>query len=291
MVMRSSPSRLLRALALLLMAGAIAAATSGCGSTSATLDPVAQAADVTSATGGVHMQLTLSANVPGLGTALGASGSGFFNYITREGRFALAITGLPASAAELLGGNALQMEDLVKGTSAYVTSPLLAGRLPGGARWVKVDLSKIGDLAGIGLPALGSAEADPAQLLEYLGAHGGSVTTVGSETLDGAHTTRYRVSVELSKVAEALPPSERGAAKAVLQELASQAGLSSIPFEVWIDGQQHVRRIATNLSVEVIGQRLGMQMTVNLSGFGQTPTVTAPAASEVFSGSLNVLGS
>jgi hypothetical protein len=56
--MRLSPSRLLSALGALLAAGALAGALSGCGASSATLDPVAQAAEVTSATGGVQMRST-----------------------------------------------------------------------------------------------------------------------------------------------------------------------------------------------------------------------------------------
>jgi len=289
-VMLGSPSRLLRGLALVLMAGAIAAATSACGSTSATLDPVAQAADVTSATGGVHMQMTLHANVPGLGTDASATGSGFFNYGTREGKFAIEVSGLPALAAKLLGSGPLRVEDLVKGSSIYLSSPLFAGDLPGGARWVKVDLSKVGAVASMGLPSLTMGVVNPAQILEYLRAHGGSITTVGSETLDGVPTTRYRVTLNLAKVAEGLPESERSAARAAIEQLSSQTGVSSVPFDVWIDGQQHVRRIEANISTDVVGQHVGAQLIVNLSGFGQTPTVTAPAASEVFSGSLNLLG-
>jgi hypothetical protein len=275
--------RLLRALAVGLAAAAITALATGCGSTSATLDPVAQAAEVTSASGGVHMRMNMHLTIPGLGSPVSATGQGFFNYKTHEGKLALDMEGLPSSATAVLGGGPLRVEELIKSTTIYVGSPVFASHLPGGARWMKVDLSKIGGGAGIDIQSLTSGESNPAQFLEYLRAHGGSVTEVGSESLGGVHTTRYHGTIDLKKVAQTLPSSERAAAQASVEQLSSETGLSGIPFDVWVDDQHRVRRIEMNISVNVAGQSAGMQLTIDLSGYGSTPTVTAPADSEVFS--------
>ena len=289
--MKPSPSRVFSALGALLVTGALAGTLSGCGASSATLDPVAQAAAVTSATGGVQMGLNMSLTIPGLASPVTATGHGFFNYKAHEGELAIDMSGLPSSATEGLGGAPVHVEELMKSTTIYVGSPLFAGRLPGGARWMKVDLKQLGGVAGIDVQSLTSGESNPAQFLEYLRAHGGSVHTVGSTMLHGVHTTRYQGSIDLHQIARALPESERGAAQAQLDKLSSQIGLSSIPFEVWIDDQHRVRRIEMNISINAAGQQGGMQMTIDLSGFGATPKVTVPADSQVFSAPTSSLSS
>jgi hypothetical protein len=283
--------RLLSALVMVLIAGALAGVVSGCGSSSATFDPVAQAADVTSAAGGVHMRFSMSASIPIIGSPITATGQGFFNYRSREGKFALDMGGLPSSATTALGGSSLHVEELFKGTTIYVGSPLFASHLPGGARWMKVDATKLGGVVGIDAQNLTSGASNPAQFLEYLRAHGGNATVVDHETLDGVPTTRYRGSIDLREIPQSLPQSERGAAQKALELLTSQVGVSSIPFEVWIDNQHRVRRMEMNFSLDVAGQRGGVQITVDFSGYGRTPTVTAPADSEVFTAGPSILGS
>jgi hypothetical protein len=282
--------RLLSALAIVLTAGALAGAVSGCGSSSATLDPVAQAADVTSAAGGVHMRFSMSVSIPNVSSPLTATGKGFFNYRSHEGKFALDMGGLPSSATTALGGSSFHVEELFKGTTIYVGSPLLASHLPGGARWMKVDAAKLGGLVGIDAQNLTSGASNPAQFLEYLRAHGGNATVVGSETLGGVPTTRYRGSIDLRQIAQSLPQSERATAQKALELLSSQVGLSSIPFEVWIDKQHRVRRMEMNFSLDAAGQTGGVQITVDFFGYGRTPSVTAPADSEVFTAGPSALG-
>jgi hypothetical protein len=291
MQMKLSPSRLLSALGALLATGALASALGGCGASSATLDPVAQAAEVTSATGGVQMRLEMSLSIPGLGSPVTATGHGYFNYKAHEGELAIDMNGLPSSATEGLGGGPVHVEELMKSTTIYVGSPLFAGRLPGGAHWMKVDLKKLGGLAGIDVQSLISGESNPAQFLEYLHEHGGSVHTLGGAMLHGVHTTRYRGAIDLHQIAQTLPESQRGAAQAEIEKLASQIGLSSIPFEVWVDDQHRVRRIELNISINAAGQQGGMRLTIDLSGYGATPKVTVPADSEVFSAPTDSLSS
>jgi hypothetical protein len=283
-------ARLLSILAAIAAAVALAVVASGCGSSSATLDPVAEAAETTSASGGVHMELNMSVSSPALSSPVAVSGQGFFNYKTREGSFSLEITGLPAAAAATLGSGGLHIDELMKSSTIYVGSPLFAGRLPGGARWMKIDLAKVGGALGLNLQSLTSGESNPAQLLEFLRGHGGSVTTVGREVLEGVNTTRYRGSIDLQKLAQTLPAAERGPARGALEQLSAQSGLSSFPFEVWVDDQHRVRQMAMSISLSMGGEKAEVQITINLSRFGPTPAVTAPSASEVFDGTGTALG-
>src|SRR3989442_9158840 len=142
----------------------------GCGSSSATLDPVASAAEVTSHVGGAHVALSMQMSASGLPSTISASGEGFFNYATHEGMFSLDLSGLPASAA--LPSGPLHMEEIFKSSTIYVGSPLFAGKLPGGARWVKLDLGRVGQSLGFDLQQLAGGQADPAPVLEFPKASG-----------------------------------------------------------------------------------------------------------------------
>lgn len=266
--------RLLAALALLLAAGTLAGTLSGCGSASATLDPVAQAAEVTSAAGTVHMSFAMTIGSPALSSPITANGSGYFDYAQHDGAMSFTLEGIPAAEAAAAGAGQLHIEEVLEPDALYLTSPLFAGHLPGGARWLRIDLSKLD--GGLDVESLESGESNPAQFLEYLRAHGGSATKVGTEELDGVQTTHYRGSVDLSDALAKLPAAERASAEAMLE----QAGISSIPFDAWIDAQHRVRRLQMSFAVK--SAQTSVQITIGFSDYGQSiPPVAAPAGPQV----------
>jgi hypothetical protein len=261
---------------------ALALATSGCGSTSVALDPVAQAADVTAHAGGAHMSLTAQVSAAGLSTPLTMSGQGFFNYKTQEGTMALDMSGLPATAGAALASGTLHIEEIFKSAALYIGSPLLAGKLPGGAHWMKLDLARFGQVLGFNLQALTAGQSNPAQLLEYLKASGGTVTPVGHELVRGTPTTHYRGTIDLGKIADVLPGGNHAQLRAALAKVIAQTGTSKLPVDVWVDFGRLVRRMTLVLSLPAAGRSLQMHMTVELFGFGPTPAVTAPAQGDVY---------
>jgi hypothetical protein len=258
------------------LAAAIALATSGCGSTSATLDPVAQAAEVTSRAGGAHLALTAHLSAAGLPAALTINGQGSFNYSSQEGTIGLDMSGLPTAAG------AVHMEEIFKSATLYIGSPLFAGKLPGGAHWMKLDIARFGQTLGLDLQSLTGGQSNPAQFLEYLKASGGTVTPVGHELVRGVPTTHYRGTIDLSKVADMLPGGNRAQLHAALAKVIAQIGASSLPVDVWVDSARLVRRMEIVISASAGGQSLRMQMNVELFGFGPTPAVTAPAQGDVY---------
>jgi hypothetical protein len=261
---------------------ALALAISGCGSTSATLDPVAQAAEITSQAGGAHVALAAQVSAAGLSSPLTINGQGFFNYKTREGTMALDMSGVPTVAAAGLAGGALHMEEIFKSAALYIGSPLFAGKLPGGAHWMKLDIARFGQALGIDLQSLTGGESNPAQFLEYLKASGGTVTPVGHELVRGVPTTHYRGTIDLRKVADVLPGANRAQVHAALAKVIAQIGASGLPVDVWVDSARLVRRMVIVISAPAGGQNLRMQMNVELFGFGPTPAVTAPAQGDVY---------
>jgi hypothetical protein len=262
-------------------------ATTGCG-TSATLDPVAHAADATTHAGGAQVAISGSVGVPGLGFSLTLSGHGQFNFSAHEGSLTLAISGLPPSAQAKLGASSLEMNELFKSGSVYVGSPLFAGKLPGGARWVRLDLARVGGALGLDPSSVMSGSADPSQFLSYLKASGG-VSPVGHDSVRGVPTTHYTGSLDLEKIAEGQPGSNRAQVRAAFQKVISQLGQKTIPVEVWIDAHQLVRKVAFALHLHPQGQALDAQFQAEYFSFGPTSSVTPPARSEVFDITQNAL--
>ncbi len=278
----------LAGLAALAMLGAGAGALSGCG-TSATLDPIARAAEVSSQQEGARISMSVrlsSPMLPGAGFAISASG--YVDERKRTGELTMDLSGIPGASA-LPGGGAGTVKMIFAYPVIYMNMPSLAGQLPAGKTWMKLDLRKAAQAAGIDLPQLSSLnQDDPTQMLEYLRASSGGVSTVGSETLDGASTTHYRGTLQLSSILDRLPSSDRDAAKAALEKL-GDAG--AIPVDVWIDGQDRVRRMEMSLggsaptSTTGSGGVVSGTVTIDFTHYGAVPPVVPPPASEVFEAS------
>jgi hypothetical protein len=268
---------------------ALALSTSGCGTSGVAIDPVAQAADLTQQVGGAHMSLTMRVSAPGLPSPLTMSGEGFFNYTNREGAMSLEMSGLPNAAAARLPSGHLRMEEIFKSSAVYVGSPLLAGKLPGGAHWMRLDLAGLGQAAGLNLQQLAGGQSNPAQLLEYLKASGGAVTVVGHELVRGVPTTHYRGAVDLGKAADVLPSTSRAQLRAALAKVIAQAGLSSLPVDVWVDAHRLVRRMTIVLSLPAGGQKLQMRLDLDLFGFGPTQPVALPPQGDVYDATRTTL--
>jgi len=274
-------------------AGLLGLALGGCGSTAATIDPVAQAAVATSTAGGAQMTIGATIELASLPSAVTLSGSGDFNFAAREGELATQLSGLPAAALGALHAAQPRFTELFAKDNLYIQSPLLAGKLPGGASWIKLDVAQLSQDAGLDPQSLSSGEEDPAQVLGYLRASGGTVRRVGTQVLRGTPTTRYRASIDLARAAEQTPGASRPQVKAEIQALLAQGGDPTIPVEVWIDAHKLVRRMTLSLAEAPAGQHVKVSIAIELFDFGPTPTVNPPAAAEVFEatpGSLAALG-
>lgn len=260
------------------------AALCGCGSSSAvsgTIDPVAQAAEATTHADGARLAMHVSVELPTGGAPLTIAGHGDINLKDREAELFMTVRGLPSSVAQKLPSGGLTMTELLSKGSIYIDSPVFGAKLPGAAKWVKLDLGKAASSLGLDPQTLTSGQTDPSQYLQFLKA-GGSIQKLGGETVRGVATTRYRGTVDLSKVAALAPSQDEAATKAAIEKLTAQLGRSTLPMEVWIDSEHMVRKLQLALSVNVSGQHVGTKIEEELFGFGPTPGVNPPAAGEVY---------
>jgi hypothetical protein len=270
----------------LLTIGAAAAATafaaSGCGagdsaqhaasSAKNAVDPVAQAADVTSAQkGGIAM--TITGQVSAAGQNIPMHGTGTFDRKGKLGQMSLTTR---------VGGRSLTIDEITQGRTFYMSSDAFKSELPSGKSWLKLDLDKFAKAKGIDLSALAGngAQGDPSQALEYLKGAGTS-TKVGSETVDGVPTTHYHVVVDLRKAAA---KSGAADAKSSVEKLIRLTGTSTIPVDVWVDKDHLVRRETMKYDETIQGQKMTMAMTIDMTKFGVEITAKVPPASETVDG-------
>lgn len=277
-----SPRRLSTLVPIIVAAIALCLYGSGCGASSGTLDPVAQAAEATSHVGGAHLAVSIQASGSGLSQPFVMGGQGFFNYRTQEGTLSLDATSLPGNAAAILPSGPLHIEEIFKSSTIYLGSPLLAGRLPAGARWIKLDIGRLSRAIGLDLGALSGGQANPAQFLQYLKAIAGTPEPVGRELVRAVATTHYRAAVDVGKAASVLSSDGSGQLRAALAKLTAQLGTSKLPVDVWVDDQHLVRRIQIALAPAAGAQAPHVSVTLELFEFGPTPSLKAPAQNEVF---------
>lgn len=200
--------------------------------------------------------VVLRADVAAGGQHVGLSGSGDFDTAKRTGTM---------HATFSLGGIQTGADEVLNGSTVYVSSPFFSAMLPAGKKWLTLDLAKAGSTLGPDASAL--TAQDPASALAQLKALTG-VTEVGSPDVNGTPTTHYRGRIDVSK----LPASSAA--------LVQSTGASFGPADVWVgdDGYVHRVRIVTNASQG--GQKTKTTVTMTLSGYGAAVSVTVPPASE-----------
>jgi len=236
----------------------LAALLAACGGDTLAIDPVAQAADKTVASGSEHVEFAGLSTVRGQKIRL--TGSGDFRNDPQLGRMTVRFK------AGALDG---EMTQVMKGWRVYMTSPFFAGVLPQGKTWMSFDLQQAGKAAGVDFSSL--AAQTPAQTLQQLKASG-DVRKVGTETVDGVESTHYTATLDPAKI----PNGAR------LQKL---TGASYRPVDVWVDNDDHIRRMHMAYSTSgagAAGVSTSSEMTMTFSDYGKNVEVAVPTDAETF---------
>ena len=271
------------------LAAAVLAAGCGSGGPAAVLDPVAKAASTTSNAAGAKVTMHLDMDLGSLGGHITVDAHGHLNFKHSEGEVEMRFTGLPAAASSVLGEGTTMTERFTDQT-VYIGSPILAGKLPNGASWMKLDIGAAERKLGLDPQSLTSGQSNPAEFLQFLRASGGDVKAEGTDVVRGVTTTRYSGSIDLHKAASQLPSGGSKATSEAFQNLISQLGISTIPVKAWVDSQNLVRRLVIQMPLEVAGQHIEASITVEFFDFGPSPAVQAPAPAETYEVNTSALG-
>ena len=169
-------------------------------------------------------------------------------------------------------GKTTPIKEVLTGTAIYFSAPALTGQLSS-KPWVKIPLSALKGTSAAGFGQLfHSLQSDSFTNQTELLTVAKNAHMVGRQTIDGTPTTEYAGSFKAAQALKSLPASYRSALSSELQVL----GNTPISFHVWIDGQNHVRKMIETESVN--GQNV--TTTVNISAINQPVHVTVPPASQ-----------
>jgi hypothetical protein len=199
---------------------------------------------------------------------------GELDFANQRGRVQTSIPGL---------GGEEGIETLFDGTTVYLRLPEGTAPTP----WVRLDLE---DAEGIpGLESIQDLTNDPSRNLSFLQGVTGEVEEVGQEEVRGAEATHYRFMVDLEQAAQQAPEENR----AFLQQQIETLGVTELPTELWLDGEDRIVRQSYNLDLGQVQvpqategaeqpQLTGQVATViEYFDFGREVTVEPPPAEEV----------
>ena len=229
------------------------------GKSTASADPVAKAATKTTGEGSAHVKFTATSVANGLRVAI--TGSGDYASSSRRAQVNVAFTS-PLSSGTI--------RELMQGSTIYMVSPLFKSSIPAGKAWVKIDLTKTGRASGFDFTSFSAAT--PRQALELLQTTAGKPAKVGTETIDGVETTHYTATIDPAKI----PNGAR------LQKL---TGASYEPVDVWVDGDDHVKRLHIAYSMTgaaAAGVGSSNEMTMTFSDYGKQVDVSVPPDAETY---------
>lgn len=169
-------------------------------------------------------------------------------------------------------------------------SQLLGTTLSGtaGKNWLEIDLKALGHSSGTYLAALAKL-GDPAKLIGQIAPYIGSVVSDGPATVGQTATTKYTLSVELSKIVAQLIskiPSVTGSSSApgasamlgpMLQAITGSLP-KNLPVQVWVGASGYVRELSTRLPLASLFESLASGLR---SAFGSSASTSASAGSSV----------
>jgi len=222
-----------------------------------------------------RMAMTMRMTVPPNGESVVAHASGVVGFRSRDGDLTMNMT--------IPGAGVIRMREVMVWPVIYMHSPLFAAGLHG-KQWMKLDMAKIERAHGVNLNALTSTNSsDPTQMLQTLENESDSLQNLGAATVRGVQTVHYHAVIDLDKAAKNAPAAIRAAVQKSDARLVAMLGTHRMPIDVWI-GQDHlVRRLAYHMALPVAstGERLAMDVRLDMFDFGVPVHVTAPPAGQV----------
>ncbi len=246
--------------------------TAPAGASSSGSKPVTLAVAATNRQAGA-LAFAMTGTVTTSGRPVPLSSRGVFDRRSQRGAF---------TTKTKLGSQAFTVQQIADKQQLYLRSPVFAGKLPGGKSWLKIDVAKASRVPGLNLDALGVSgpSQDPAQGLDYLqGA--GVAKRLGAAKVNGVATTHYRVQVDLKRAAKR---STKEAKRSIGRLISSLGGSTTLPVDVWIDGDHLIRRQHVNYDATVAGAQSAFDITTDYTAYDAKLDAQPPAAGDTFDG-------
>ncbi len=158
------------------------------------------------------------------------------------------------------------------GQTAYLKIDALSKLVGGGKPWIKVDLAKASESAGVDLGQfLSQAQQMDLQSSVKMLTSSKDVSKVGTETVGGAETTHYKGTFKVADAVKQLTPE-------LQQKLQGQlTHVQDMKFDAWIDAQNLPRKVDMNGAA---GDGT-FRMTSTFGQFNEAAEVSPPPADQV----------
>jgi hypothetical protein len=160
---------------------------------------------------------------------------------------------------------------LMDGTTVWMRVPPSLQSATGGKPWAKTT-------TGSGSLGMGVQQPDPGAMLDSLRGLSDSLEHKGRVSVRGVETTHYRAKVDLEQAMAQAPADQRAQAEAALKLF---GGLEDLPVDLYIDDADRVRRMEMEYGFDLFGQKLTMELKLELFDFGAPVTFELPAKHEV----------
>jgi hypothetical protein len=176
------------------------------------------------------------------------------------------------------------MSEIITTSSLYMKLAVLTQELHTTKPWVEIPFSALSKASGVNISSLigqlqTSSPLDQSQL--FAGAE--NVRQAGTGVVDGVPVTEYTGTVVMSKALAKLPASLR----TTFGQDIEKAGISSVRFTEWVDGQHHVRKT----TVSETGSTINETMTTTVTSINQPVSIQVPPASQTSALPASILNS
>ncbi len=259
---------------------------------------LAAAVDST-ADGTAKMSMTMD-----MGSLVSISMEGSLDFDSREGEFVMDMGDMGGLLGDELGDDELVIEMRMVDDFIYMKMPaMMSGAFGAGdAEWIGVDIDAALAASDLDDDTIASLQhqTDPSAYLSFLRAVSDDIAEVGVEEIRGELTTHYEGTLDMAKAFDELPDEVQDLlddelgddASSQFAEVFEQMGLDEIPFDVWIDSENRLRKLsmeldmselleATGESGELFGFDGGVSMSFELYDYGSPVDVEAPPADDV----------
>jgi hypothetical protein len=268
----------------LLLTALIAA---GCGAEDAAenLDPVAEAADKTLATGGAR--ITGTGTYASQGVTVEMVMDGEVDFEERAFAFEMDYGDIPQLSEkevdEVRRDVGVPFRFVQKPDVVYATADLIeedAG-VEIEEEWIRIDVGELSEDALPGLSQLaGANESNPAEMLRFLKAAGGA-KKVGEKRVRGVQTTEYRANVDLRKAADLVDEEERDEFRETIDRVAKAQGGYTFDARVFIDREGLIRRERITFDDKLEGKPAQGAFTLEFDDFGRDVSIEEPDGDDV----------
>ena len=127
--------------------------------------------------------------------------------------------------------------------------------------------------AGSAALGAGVQQPDPSSMLDSLRGVSDSLEKRGRVSVRGVATTHYHAKLDMAKAFAEVPAAEREQAEAMMKLFGASV---DVPVDVYIDDADRIRRMELAYEFDLIGQKMAIEMKMELFDFGAPVAFTRP---------------